>query len=769
MDKCRYKTLLRNSAKLISNSQYTNQNTAYIPLDVYTCYDNFTPPIFTVSGATKPSSFNTYNLSGSPYTLLNMLPTGPTGSTTNSVWNTSQSATTIEYYLPDSFASGYTGKFRSSVYKWDDNENGFVYPPVHQKTFSNFSKTADLKCSASTTSTTFSVFFSISGISSSTNYLSAPSFYWWGKDIRRTQDNLSPIWDGFFTAGTLTNYLSGVMINTGGTFSSQLALPSASAGGSTATTYNSHQSDKNMFTVPVKNGHILPIPNPTTGAINVTNDGVTGNGGYWYKNQCYMSGMSFDMQIGQGMSALTGGPTFVSATSAFHGYYTGFATGNVYLYSACCQHKISDTIPVSSLLSSKSPSSARNSNDYLVKGSFVYSGDGTTASCYLTSGNTYDTLIDNPNSSGYDSLTSNHFKYNLYYSGTDHTFITVSNPPKPLILYAEAPQVVDISNISTSTSDSLSEDLDIDNTTIELVVESLPVTSSGQTEYYLSQDPIGDVCISVNGITLVKDIEYIKDQRRLTIIVDKTIANTVNIKTTDEVVATYVKGTSTKGFISETNTVPSTGVLTGGTLEGITYNVFNYNTATTYTEGYATGFSEYYTTQPMDTSMDDITNIIVLLNGVRLTPTQDYWKSISNNYRIIFNPNITLIAGDIVNVYYLTNLLGQSSGSLSTPTKEIFWQVSPPPKTSNGRFEVEVTGSGDTSFLSASTYDAVNYQIGVGNYRSSIGPFTELYQKYLYRVKNTRTYVSQSGSSITTTATSMTNKFDTNNPAMESY
>ena len=65
-----------------------------------------------------------------------MLPTGPTASTTNSVWNTSQSAATIEYYLPDSFASGYTGKFRSSVYKWDDNENGFVYPPVHQKTFS---------------------------------------------------------------------------------------------------------------------------------------------------------------------------------------------------------------------------------------------------------------------------------------------------------------------------------------------------------------------------------------------------------------------------------------------------------------------------------------------------------------------------------------------------------------------------------------------------------------------------------------------------------
>ena len=193
------------------------------------------------------------------------------------------------------------------------------------------------------------------------------------------------------------------MINTGGTFSSQLPLPPEALSAATGSTYYSKQSTKNLFKIPVKNGHILPIPNPTTGAINVTNDGVTGNGGYWYKNQCYMSGMSFNMAIGSGMGALTGGPTFVSATTSYHGYYTGFATGNVYLYSACCQHKISDTIPVSSLSSSKSPTSARNSNDYLVKGSFVYSGDGTTASCYLTSGNTYDTLIDNPDSPGYDS------------------------------------------------------------------------------------------------------------------------------------------------------------------------------------------------------------------------------------------------------------------------------------------------------------------------------------------------------------------------------
>ena len=771
MDKCRYKTLLRDSAKLISNSQYTNQNTAYIPLDVYTCYDHFSAPIFNVSGASKPSAFYTYTLSGSPYSLVNMTPTGPTASTNNAVWNVSKSAATIEYYLPNNFASGYTGKFRSSVYKWDDNKNGFVYPPVHTKTFSTFPKSTDLACSASTTSSTFSVFFSISGVSSTTNYLSKPSFYWWGRDITRSDSaggHLAPIWDGFYTAGTLTNYLSDVRINTGGTFGSSINVGLT---GGTGGTYISGT----RFNEPVKNGHIIPIPNPTTGAINVTNAGVTGNGGYWYKNQCYMSGMSFDLTIGHGMSALTGGPTFVSATSAYHGYWTGFATGNVYVYSACCQHKVVDQIPTSQLGSSRSNSSARSSNDYLVKGSFIYSGDGTTASCYLTSGNTYDTLVDDPSSVEYQSLNSNLFNYNLYYSGTDHTFIAVTDPPKPQIYLSKTEKVVDGTYLNTTTTDAITEGLDMGDTKMELMVENLPITTSGQSEYYLSQDPVGDVCLSLNGVTLIKDIEYIADQRKISISVDKTIADSVNIKITDEIVATYVKGNTLEGFVSETNSVPSN-VYSGGTLQGITYDVFNYNTGSTYNfnnvwyeNGSPEGFWEYYTEQPITITDDNLTNIIVLVNGVKLTPNQDYFRSTTNVYRIIFNQNINLTVGDIVNVYYITNLLGQLSQSLSSPFKDIFWTVDPPPQTSNGIFEIQVTSSGDTSFLSATTVQTLTYQEGESNYQATIGPYTALNQKYLYRVKNTRTYISASGSSLTTTATSLTNKFDTNNPAIESY
>ena len=119
MDRCRYKTLLRDSAKLKSNSQYTNQNTSYLPLDIYTCYDYFQSPSFTMSGATKlTAGLQYYEYSASPYTTLGMSSNGqgPTAATQNSVWNLSSSATTLEYYFPYSRMSGYTGKFRSSIY-----------------------------------------------------------------------------------------------------------------------------------------------------------------------------------------------------------------------------------------------------------------------------------------------------------------------------------------------------------------------------------------------------------------------------------------------------------------------------------------------------------------------------------------------------------------------------------------------------------------------------------------------------------------------------
>ena len=109
------------------------------------------------------------------------------------------------------------------------------------------------------------------------------------------------------------------------------------------------------------------------------------------------------------------------------------------------------------------------------------------------------------------------------------------------------------------------------------------------------------------------------------------------------------------------------------------------------------------------------------------------------------------------------------SQSLSTPLKDVYWTVSIPPQVEGGYFEVQVTNSADTRFISASSMTRVWHKPTVSDYQASIGPFTKLNQRYLYRVVNNKTYTSVSGSTLTTTAASQTNKFDTFNASLKSY
>ena len=756
MDRCRYKTLLRDSAKLKSNSQYTNQNTSYLPLDIYTCYDYFQPPSFTMSGATKISSLQVYDYNSSPYTSLGMsiYGEGPTGSTANSMWNLSQSAVTLEYYFPYDRMSGYTGKFRSSVYKFDDSVQGFSYPPIHQRYFDKFPLTVDLSCEGQTTATTFSAFFSLSASSSGatiTPGIHKQSWYWFGEDITRCDGaggHLEPTWGGFYTAYTLTNLFNNVHITTGGTIG---------GAGSTGSTFSSTR----IYTKANKNGFIIP-----TNSTNTLNEGVTGNAGYWQDGDCYMTGVTWDMAIGAGKYltatgdenwTLTGAPQLVSSTGGpYSGLYTGFVTGNAYVYTACCSSKLVDVVPSVLLDTVRGEGSALSSNNYLVKGSFVYSGDGTTEACYLTSGNTYDTLIDNPNDTNFEGIKENFYTDNLYYSEKDFAFIAGIDPPKPTIKYSTNTLNVDSEELGITSSSATTND-------IEFVVENLPVTSEGQAVFYLSEDPIGDVTLSVNGVVLKNNTEFIQDKREIEIKVIVKGGSTIDIETTDVLVAAYVKGNGVKGLITEGDTVPSTGIVSGSSLGyEVIYNKFNFNTGST---NY-----EYYTNQPLDTNAKkDLGNLIVLVNGVRLKPNFDFYRSVTNDRLVIFNSNISLIAGDTVNLFYLTNLRGIDNRSLGSVYKDITWNVFPPPNTPHGSFGVEVTTSGDTSFISATTYTTVNYKPGVGEYTTRIGPFQTLNQKYLYRIVNTRNYHGISGSSITTTATSITNKFDTDNPSFLSY
>ena len=485
-----------------------------------------------------------------------------------------------------------------------------------------------------------------------------------------------------------------------------------------------------VYKIANKNGFIIP-----TNSTNTLNEGVTGNAGYWQDGECYMTGVTWNMAVGAGRNGptgllnLSGAPQLISSSGGtYHGFYSGFVTGNAYVYTACCSSKLVDVINNAALNTTRGEGSARGSNNYLVKGNF-------------------------------EGIKENFYTDNLYYPEKDFSFIAVSDPPRPVIKYSTDTRNIDSDEVSIDSSSS--------GTTndIEFVVESLPVTSEGQSAFYLSEDPIGDVTLSVNGVVLKNNTEFTQDKREIIIQVIVKGGSTIDIETTDVLVVAYVKGNGVRGLITEGDTVPSTGVVTGGTIpytNNTLYNKFNYNTGqTTY---------EYYTNQPLSSSkQSDLGNLIVLVNGVRQKPNFDFYRSTTNNRLIIFNPNISLIAGDAVNLFYITNLQGENNRSLGSQYRTITWTVSPTPSTPQGYFDVQVTNSADTSFISASSYNTASYVSGKGEYNTRIGPFNTLNQKYLYRVVNNRSYIGVSGSTFTTTAASLTNKFDTDNPSLLSY
>ena len=93
-------------------------------------------------------------------------------------------------------------------------------------------------------------------------------------------------------------------------------------------------------------------------------------------------------------------------------------------------------------------------------------------------GSSITTLIDknsyNPSFTNYNSLD-------------DYYFVSVSNPDKPLLLI-----------------------LQVDDTEQQgLISETIAVNTNEFIDFYLQNEPIGDIVVSVNGITIQRNLEYI--------------------------------------------------------------------------------------------------------------------------------------------------------------------------------------------------------------------------------------------------------------------
>jgi hypothetical protein len=168
----------------------------------------------------------------------------------------------------------------------------------------------------------------------------------------------------------------------------------------------------------------------------------------------------------------------------------------------------------------------------------------------------------------------------------------------------------------------------------------------------------------------------------------------------------------------------------------------------------------------MDYQPEEAQNIILYLNGVKLTYGLDFYISTSVNNRIIFD-GVSLVVSDILYLVYATD--GYLSGDYELVTSDTIleWDTTIPTIVSDrldGQFLVEITDSSDPKFTSTGkTQSIVTYADNVSRYSIGIPEILEANKNYIWRVISNKVYSGLLGNIFNTYNTSKTGKFYTNN------
>ena len=287
-------------------------------------------------------------------------------------------------------------------------------------------------------------------------------------------------------------------------------------------------------------------------------------------------------------------------------------------------------------------------------------------------------------------------KYGIYDSLNDYYMVAIKSPAIPKIRLGQ------VNNLGINAFSVNSFEL-----------------LNGQTDIALPNSN-GDYIISLNGLTLALDYDYI-------------ISGVTNGATSIDIIKLVEPAVE-----GDLMTIAFSNNGIGSTLRVDTYDI-----QTTIPSGpnnnQGTNKVYYNTTTnkyELYTTMEIINNndVAITLNGMTLANNIDYYKSLSNNYRLILEGNI--VVGDIINIYY--NAVTEVQGTISNPNPVIAWDIDPAPIDLNGNFTIELAS--DINFTNIINSATTKYIIGVSGYASQIkligGLGTELY----YRIKNEKKY-----------------------------
>ena len=392
-------------------------------------------------------------------------------------------------------------------------------------------------------------------------------------------------------------------------------------------------------------------------------------------------------------------------------------------------------------------------NEYIVKPSFTYSATTLIEDLVI---NTLDlTDINTP-----IDLTGNTFGL-FKTGGTDGYFVVVDNPPTPEIA---TPQITERPNryyLTMEQRDKTKGDLVVgvpeplvtDADSIRLLTEEQDVGFSGQSEFILSQKADGDVLVTVNGVTLLKDTEYtFVDNRTNTTTVYTTTSSV--LVTGDTLQFIYINGAPSDIGLAVDTTLVSV-IYSGATgTEPGDAKVF-YNT----TEGKY----EYY----LDNVPANPEDIKLTVNGLDLVYGEEFYQSISKPNRLIFD-SATILVKDVIAAYYLPIDSVEVNRSLTTKELSVSWSSIPAPSGIPGIFNLEVAESTDTDYSSVLYSGSTLYVSGQTDYSLTL-PISGLNQSYIYRVVSEKTFTTIQGDELLTTSISVNGAFDTKNNILNTY
>jgi hypothetical protein len=400
------------------------------------------------------------------------------------------------------------------------------------------------------------------------------------------------------------------------------------------------------------------------------------------------------------------------------------------------------------------------------RGSAEFSG---ITSSGFTGGDLFDFVegdqeyILNSNFSFFRKDCSKKTKYiepNIKYRYDDKSFyfVTLLNPSTPILgpfrpVQPRSPEILTVTRRETTSElgdtfvFGVPSRIDVDNKCC-LKVEKLPISLPNSNIFTINGIPSpNSLMISVNGITLSTD-DYG--------ITDKTVIKLVQplFPNKDIITATYVEcGTDIETIHSEQFEIMS--AITSGVTSGVTStDRVYYNTEKTK--------YEYY----MEYQADEPENIILYLNGIKLTYGLDFYISTTINNRIIFD-NINLSISDILYLVYVTD--GSLSGDydLINSDTNLEWDTITPVVVNdrlNGEFLLEITTPSDINFTSTGrTQVIIPFEDGVSLYSSGIPTTLEANKNYIWRVTSNKIYFGLLGNIFNTYNISILGKFFTNN------